>query len=278
MVPRQILLAILVCAAVAVPGLARAHGSHDERLASIERRIASDPAQAESYLQRSVLYREHGDFNEALSDLGRAEQLAPGDARTLLLRGRLFLAWGRPADALPPLEQLVAREPRQPEAQLALARALAREGRPLEAARHYDRAIEHAPVLTPTHYLERAQALAAAGQEHLDAAVAGLDAGVEQLGPAAALTSYAIELELRRGRADAALARLDRTAPHLRGAIWWARRGEILERAGRSEEARTDYVEALLEIEALPPHKRETPAWVRQETRTREALARVEGR
>lgn len=276
--PRNVSIAIVVCAAVLAPGLARAHGSHDDRLATVERRIATDPGDAEGYLERSLIYREQGDFHRSLSDLDRAAQVTPDDARALLLRGRLFLAWSRPHDARPPLERLVARQPRNPEAQLALARALARDGHPLEAVLHYDRAIENAPVPTPTHYLERAQALAAAGEDHLEAAVAGLDAGIRRLGPAPALTRYAIELELRRGRTDAALARLSLVPSPGLDADRLAWRGEILDRAERSEEARAAYSEALAEIESLPAHKRATPARARLEARTREALARLEGR
>jgi len=173
-----------------------------------------------------------------------------------------------------PLEQLLAEKAQHPEANLALARALAELGRSRDAAVHYTRAIEAAPVPIPARYLERADALLAAGEP--EAALGGLDEGLARLGPVVALATRAIEIECAQGRVDAALARLERLASLAsRQETWLARRAEILEDVGRRSEARAVYTAALAEVERLPARRRTTPAMLQLEARARDALARL---
>ncbi len=82
-----------------------------------------------------------------------------------------------------------------------------------------------------------------------------------RLGPAVTMQSYAIELEMKRGRYDRALARLDRiTSQYTRKEGVLKRRGEILEAAGRVMEAQVAYTEALDAVSVLPEGRRNTPA------------------
>jgi predicted negative regulator of RcsB-dependent stress response len=75
------------------------------------------------------------------------------------------------------------------------------------------------------------------------------------------LQLYAIELETELGRHDAALARLTRIAAGAnRQETWLVRRGEILESAGRTNEAQVAYAAALDAIEALPTSRRSSRA------------------
>jgi tetratricopeptide (TPR) repeat protein len=250
-----------------------AHGDFHVRVAALSTRIEEQPT-ADHYLERSRLYRGHGDLAAALADLERAERLDPTRADLGLHRGRLALAAGRPEEAGVPLERVLAETPDHPEANLALARALADLGRSREAATHYGHAIRAAPVPIPAHYLERADALLAAGEP--GAALSGLDEGLARLGPVAALANRAIEIELAQGRVDAALVRLDRLASLAsRQETWLARRAEILEAAGRCAEARAAYAAVLAEVERLPPRRRATPAMRHLESRAREALAQL---
>jgi Flp pilus assembly protein TadD len=67
----------------------------------------------------------------------------------------------------------------------------------------------------------------------------------------------AIDLEVELGRHDDALRRLDDLlGPKGRNPVWIARRGEILHRAGRRDEARAEYRRALAIIEAGPWRQR----------------------
>jgi len=124
-------------------------------------------------------------------------------------------------------------------------------------------------------YIERAQTLAAAGIEFRDEALRGLDEGMEKLGPLITLQLAALDLELAQKRYDRALARLERIAAGSpRKETWLARRGEIMEQAGRKTEAHESYAAALAAIETLPPHRRRVKATTEMETRLRAALRR----
>jgi tetratricopeptide (TPR) repeat protein len=270
-------LLLLAVAGMALPAShARGHGSFHDRVSDASSQIEREPASADAYLARSILYREHGDYGLALADLETGARLNPTRPDLDRLRGRLHLARGRPAEALPPLERAVQRSPDDPSANLLLARALVAVGRPGEAAGHYTRAIDHAPTPLPEPYLDRARSLLAAGDGHRDEALRGLDEGIQRLGPVPALAMLAIEIEVARGRVDAALARLDALAARSpRRETWLSRRGEILEAAGRREEARATYLEVLGEIEALPPRRRGAPAMRQLAAGTRDRLDRL---
>ena len=89
------------------------------------------------------------------------------------------------------------------------------------------------------------------------------------------LESLAIDLEVRQQRYDAALARSDQVLSEVsRKEKWLAQRGEILEKAGRFEEARATYADALKAIESLPSRLRRVPASQGLETYLRTLLAR----
>ena len=273
----RLVVLLLTLAGIALPASqARAHGSFHDRVGAVSARIEREPANADPYLARSVLYREHGDYALALADLEAAARLDPGRREVDLLRGRIHLVRGRPEEAVPPLERLLEQSPDDPAANLVLARALAATGRHLEASERYSRAIDYAPVALPEPYLERARELLAAGDEQRDEALRGLDAGMQRLGPVVALAMLAIEIEMQRGRVDAALARLDSLAARSpRQETWLARRGEMLERAGRREEARAAYARVLDELDTLPAHRRQSPAMRQLESQARQRLDRL---
>jgi tetratricopeptide (TPR) repeat protein len=131
----------------------------------------------------------------------------------------------------------------------------------LHAARDYDVALGRISDPGPVLFLERADALAEAGDEYLAAAIDGLDEGIEQLGPVVLLQSKAVDLEVRARRYGSALDRIDQILSTMpRKERWLARRGEVLERAGLIDEALASYSEALAAIERLPWRRRETPA------------------
>ena len=88
----------------------------------------------------------------------------------------------------------------------------------------------------------------------------------------------AIDLELANHHYDQALARLDKLATQgERPEIWLVRRGDILERAERREEARAAYQAAWTAIESVPPSRRRVRATVDLENQLQSALERLEG-
>jgi predicted negative regulator of RcsB-dependent stress response len=88
------------------------------------------------------------------------------------------------------------------------------------------------------------------------------------------LQLLAIELDEKRGNVDGALARVAAVEAHAnRKEAWMARRGDILAEAGRLEEAKAAYRDALETISALPPRARDNGATVDLEASVRRRLA-----
>jgi tetratricopeptide (TPR) repeat protein len=125
---------------------------------------------------------------------------------------------------------------------------------------YYTRVIASLSQPTPEYYLERAKALEAVGETHIGEALRGIDEGIDKLGPLVTLQLYAIDLEVNRQHFNAALERLDVIAPWLRPERHLQRRGEVLLRAGRVEEARISLSEALALLESHSQSQRGTPS------------------
>ncbi|HXG67966.1 MAG TPA: tetratricopeptide repeat protein [Blastocatellia bacterium] len=237
------------------------------------RRIGKDPKNAALYLKRGELHRLHRDWGAALADYDRAERLDPRLAIVQFSRGRMFFEADKPQQAKLWLDRFLTGQPDHLEALVTRARVLVKLGQRLAAAQDYSRAIAQLSRPRPELYLERAQALAAAGGPHRDEALRGLDEGIQTLGPLVTLELLAIELEVDGGRYDAALARVEQIAAQSpRKERWLARRAEILRQAGRTAEARQAFTAALAAIESLPAHRRKNKATAELEKRARAAL------
>jgi tetratricopeptide (TPR) repeat protein len=254
-----------------------AHPDIDRQIADVTVRIEADPDDADLYLQRGELHRVHQDWAAAEADFATAKRLRRDLAIVDYVMGRLHLEAGRPKEAKRALDRFLAREPDHAAAHVARARALVQLQQPAAAARDFTTAIDlHGPEdrPDPAYYLERADVLARMGR--IDEALRGLDEGLARLGQPVTLALAAIDLELAHGRHDAALARLDRLAAGAaRQETWLVRRGEILEGAGRLEEAGTAYADALAAIDRLPASRRESRAMARLREGAAAGAARV---
>jgi tetratricopeptide (TPR) repeat protein len=248
-------------ALLAGTGSTAAHDGLHERIAGLTREIERSPGNAELHLRRAELRRLHREWDAALADLERAAELDPRLDGVILVRARTLLDAGRLESARAVVESRLALHAEDPDALLVRAAISLRLGAAEDAVRDYDRAIAvlHSPE--PDHYLARAELLAAMGPAGVERALAGLDAGLDRLGPVAALESRAVELELVRGRYDDALARLDGIAARSRRQErWLALRGEILLDAGRTAEALDAFGAARLALDSLPLRHRTSAA------------------
>lgn len=267
----------LLC--LALPRSAFAHLPIEEQIEDLSARIATRPGDATLYLKRGELHRLHGEWRAAKADYRRARGLDPELDVVDLCLGTLRLDEGKPRRALPSLDRFLAAHPDHAEAWLLRGRALARLGRNLEAAQDFTRGLAafRPPQLPqPESFIERARALAAAGADHVEEAVRGLDEGMAALGPIVSLQLVAIDLQVGSGRYAAALERLDSMAARSpRKDVWLANRGSILESAQRRDEARAAYAEAIEAIEALPPEKRGSASVREIEAGARVALERL---
>ena len=252
---------VALMALLGVPGLARGHGGHADRVAALDAQIEAAPGNAMLRVDRAAIHLDHADFEAALADLDRAAELDSGLAEIEAFRGRVLLQMGSMSLADAALVRALALRPG--DVPVLLVRARVREAlqRPSAAAADYTAVIALAARPGPEPYLERARVLTVAGVRHWEEALAGLEQGRERLGSLLALELAALELELRLERVDAALQRLERaTSQFARQEHWLVRRADILLNAGRSDEAYVAYAEALQRIEALPGHLRHTVA------------------
>jgi Tetratricopeptide repeat len=236
-----------------------AHEEPHERIARLSARILREPDDPTLYLARGELHRLSRHWREALEDFDRVAALAPNHPTVAFHRGRLLLDAGQPEAALISLERFLLKQPDHTRARIARARALRRTGKLRAAARDYSRALARLPAPTPALLVERAACLVAAGE--LPEALRGLEAGIDRLGPVPNLELEALGLEMRLGRTDAALARLNRLADAAeRPERWLALRGRILELSGEREQALASYSEALRAIRELPDRLAHAPA------------------
>lgn len=245
-------IAAALILALSLPAALGAHAGADVRIAALSRQIAEAPRDARLYLARGELHRVRRAWSRAVSDYDRAAALAPRMAAVDLCRGTLWLQAGRPDRARLFLARFLRKEPEHSSARVLLARAQAGAGRSDVAARELSRAIDLDPQPRPEHYLELVKYLEEAGRRR-EEALAALDHGVARLGPVVTLELAAVDLELDLGRTEHALARIDLLAAQAQiKAPWTLRRGEILERSGRCQEARLLYAGALAAWDASP--------------------------
>jgi tetratricopeptide (TPR) repeat protein len=253
---------------------ALAHGDLHEQIANVTAQIQKSPESAELHLKRAELHRAHENWTAAAADYDRAVQLAPALAVVHLGRGKMFFSQGRFDEAKAELDQFLVGNPGQVDGFVTRARIEVKRGNQLAGAEDFARAIALSPRPEPEYYLERAQALAGAGDEHVIEALRCLDDGTAKLGNLPTLGLYAVELDTKRKEFDSALSRLERlSAVSQRKEAWLERRGAILQLANRSGEAQKAYREALVAIAALPARARQTKATAELQKRLTEKLA-----
>ena len=265
------LVSVAICLA-ALSSFVRAHEGLHEQIVAITAKIKRDPKNASLYLQRGELHRLHRDWARASADYDRAARLQPDLKIVDLARGKMLFESGRLQRAKFTLDRFLSRQPDHYEGLITRARVLAKMGARSDAVKDFTQAISLSSVPEPELYIERAQVMAG-DEKRVGEALAGLDEGIQKLGPLVTLQQAAIDLELRRRNYDGALSRVDLIAAQSeRKEAWLVRRGEILKLAGREEEARAAFNAALVAIESLPPSLRQSRAVTALQLRARTAL------
>ncbi len=270
-----LVLAACLLYAVPVPG----HPGIAVQIRDLSSRITADHGNSELFLKRGELHRIHRDFQAARADYRKSRELNPELVLVDFCLGRMWLEAGRPGESRAALDRFLAAQPGNPEALAFRGRAKALEGEYREALGDFTAAITAYRGKTgnppPELFIERARTQVTAGVEAA-AVLRGLEEGLELLGQPVTLHLEALELEISSGRFRAALERLDRLAAvSVRQESWLARRGEILEAAGRDQEAASAYREALRAIVDLPDSRRHAGGIHRLQLRIQEGLERL---
>lgn len=230
--------ALLACILLAHPVIASAHPAASERIEILTRRIEAQPRDQRLYIARGGAYSHDGKYELALTDLRKAEQL--GDPVVVGYElGLLHHRMGKLEAARTHLDQFLERFPGHPFALEQRARLLAELGETQAAVADYERVFAATSRPNPGSYISAAKLLAAEAEGGVELALAMLDRGMKRLGVIPQLQQYAIELELRGGRSERALDRLEGLEPFLgEGPEWKVQMAELLMRMERSAEAR----------------------------------------
>jgi tetratricopeptide (TPR) repeat protein len=243
------------------------------QIQEVTKQIEKQPERGELYFKRGELNRLHGLLDAAQADYDRAFFLDTNLTYVDLARGKLFLETNWLLSAKVALDRFLTRYTNNVEGLVTRARVLVKLENRLAAVADYTQALVGSTEPRPDLYIERAQALTAEGEAYLERAVQGLDEGIKKLGPLVTLQLYAIDVELKRKNFDGALGRLERVAAQSpRKETWLARRGEILQLAGRPADAVEAFKAALRAMETLPPARRNVPAMAELEKRVRAAM------
>lgn len=254
-----------------LPSGVTAHPDLHEQEAAVDRAIADDPETAALHLHRGQVMVEKKDWDSALASFARALALGADRDQVALLQGATYLEAGWPRMATVRFEAVIERAPQRSEAYLGRARAWRALEHPELAAADFERAFERAARPSPTEVLEWEQAFVAAGDK--EAALAALDRATARIGPVPAVLLAAVELCAELERPEDALRHLDlllaQSPDH---PVWLARRGDLLDLAGRGDEAHASYRRALTQIEARS-QKRESRRLAELEQQLRAQLS-----
>lgn len=253
--PSRLPKAILAAVLLVTPVQLLAHAGIAELESSSAEEVARRPDDPQAHLERARVLRLAHRWDEALEQLGVAARRGADPDEVGATRVAILLDAGKAAEAIDEADLVLARRPDAYGLLFERGRALLALGRAEEAARDFGRAIQGMPEPQPEQVLARRDALLSLGRR--EEAVSALDAGMARIGRVVSLELPAIDLEVELGRYDAALGRLDgllaRGAPN---PAWVARRGEILEKAGKKAEARAEYERALAIIARRSPDRR----------------------
>jgi tetratricopeptide (TPR) repeat protein len=257
-----------------VSRVAWSHGNVEERIDALTVRIGAHPDDASLWAERGALQVLDENWTQAEIDFEEARTIDPAVPGVDLPLGNTWLHLGDYPRVVAAMTAVIARQPTNADAYLLRARALVAMGESGDAAPDFTQVIALSKTPIPRTFRERADALEASGDR--DAAAWSLREGIERLGPAVTMVEPLIELEERRGEFAAALALIDNLPDGLQESPKWRiRRAATLARAGRGEDAKVAYAEALHAIRALPASRRAQPAMVDLEaeaTRSLDAL------
>ena len=267
----KMLLVVSMGISFLFPFAVSAHDGLHEQIIAVSKKIRRSPTNPALYLKRGELYRLHGEWKSAESDFLRAERLNPALTAVALGRGKLWLDAKQFSRARTALDRYLLKQPESFEGTITMARVFAKLTETENSVKYFTQAIALAPNDAAEIYLERAEVLASTGK--IEEALHGLDEGMKKLGGIVTLQMSAIDLELKRGRYDFALERLDNLAESMpRKESFLLRRGEILLQAGRPCEARASLIASQSGFDTLPVPRKNVRAVRSQMSRIQELL------
>jgi Tfp pilus assembly protein PilF len=251
------LLVLFLCTPVlAHPGASASidHYSHE---------IERNPRDQAPYIRRGIAYSNDGQYDKALADFEQAKTLDEPVVVSFDL-GVLHYRRGEYETARAYFDEYLEAFPDHA-ACLEYRARLARDMGDTEAAvADFQRVFGLQQRPNPGHYISVAEMLESSGPAGIDRALQVLDGGNEKLGLTPQLQQHAIQLELRRGRTDLAIARLQTLEPMLgESPDWKVQMAELQLQAGDKDAANKLLEAADQQLATL----RKTPARITLQAR-----------
>lgn len=252
--------------------------AHPDLLAqidSVSAEIKKNGQSADLYLQRADLFRRHAQFGEALADIDSARHLETNTLAVALSRAHILIDVNRASEALEDIQVVLKNQPGNVEAILIRARCNASLGRAEAAVADYNEGIAHSSDPSIDLFLARAKQQAALGK--LEDAVHGLDGAITNSVGVSLLQLTAIEYDRRRRAFDSALARVDKILDaYPVKEPWLTLRAEVLEQAGRTQEAERSFQQVIEGLGQYSAVRRSLDLTKQLEARARAGLIRTQ--
>lgn len=252
--------------------------AHPDLLAqidSVSAEIKKNGQSADLYLQRADLFRRHAQFGEALADIDSARHLETNTLAVALSRAHILIDANRASEALEDIQVVLKNQPGNVEAILIRARCNASLGRAEAAVADYNEGIAHSSDPSIDLFLARAKQQAALGK--LEDAVHGLDGAITNSVGVSLLQLTAIEYDRRRRAFDSALARVDKILDaYPVKEPWLTLRAEVLEQAGRTQEAERSFQQVIEGLGQYSAVRRSLDLTKQLEARARAGLIRTQ--
>ncbi len=266
------LLTLIFLSHLTISKMVFPHGFVHKQIADVTKEIEKNPDDPNLYLKRGELYRYDGDVTAALKDFDRVVKLKPDLYLVDLAKGKLMYDAGSFSKAKNYLDKFLKKDPEYIDGLILRARILSRLHEYQKAVDDYSQVIEKSSEPKPEYFIERARARASIGDTLQ--ALQGLDEGIKTLGQIVTLQLYAIDLEIQIQDYDSALQRVDEISKQsARKEKWLLRRGQILQKAKRHNEARATFLEALKQVESLSESKRHSKVTQILESKLKTLLA-----
>lgn len=262
---------MVMAALLGAPLIASAHLPLSEQEIAIDAELKEAPGDASKLLLRAALYRKRGAVDEAIATVLEAQKAGADAVLAGVALANLHFDAGLFHSAEAYAQQALSVDPKANSASLASARAHKALGFHEEAADDYRAAVRHGGRSQPGIVIEAMQGQVAV--ERYDQALEIADEAMAKSGILVTISLPAIQIERERGNYDAALQRMDRLLVQSPGhELWLAEKAEILDEAGRVEDARVTR-EQVLALIAKRPAARKNHRLVEIERTFKAALA-----
>ena len=239
---------------ICLSDMAWSHGDLHQRILDVTNRIEKNPRDFELYRERGELYLKHQDHRNAIKDLSKCIRREGPTDRLNYGLALAYYGMSRYQKTIRLLEDLL-KESADPKVFRLLARASQASGREQMSVIYFRKVIDHTIRPRPENYLELADAVAALQDRPLRISV--LLEGIQRLGLIPSLTGPLLDIYMRMGAYDQAIALQTKIVNHsFRKEFALVKRAEMYCIQLKYDRASDDLKQASTALQGRPKHAR----------------------